>query len=84
LAEKKKAREKLVIEVDGKKYIGYREIRGLRKPHQRVSFRNSTIDDNWTYDSWKFKDPKKVMNNKAKILLRKLVRQHLNKQAESG
>ena len=84
MTEKKTTRQKMVIEVDGKRYTGYREIIGLRKPHQKVSFRNHTIDDNWTYASWKFKDPKKVMHNKAKVLLRKLVRQHRNKKVQPG
>jgi len=84
LGEKRTPKEKLTVEIDSKTYIGYREIKGLRKPHQRVSFRNRSIDDKWTYESWKFKDPKKVMDNKAKILLRELVMKHLNGEAKAG
>jgi hypothetical protein len=84
LSNKKISKDKLTLEIDGKKYTGYREIKGLRKPYQKVTYRNRTIDDNWTYETWKFKDPKKVMDNKARTLLRELIMQHLNGKAETG
>ena len=84
LSNKNTSKDKITLEIDGKKYTGYREIKGLRKPYQKVTYRNCSIDDNWTYETWKFKDPKKVMDNKAKTLLRELVMQYLTSEAETG
>ena len=78
-----RSKDKITLELNGKTYTGYREIKGLRKPHQKVYFRDREIDDKWTYESWKFKDPKKVMDNKAKTLLRELVMQHLSGEAKA-
>ena len=77
MAKQKKYRKKISLELDGEVYNGYRIITGEAKPRQKIYFTNESIQDKFTYESWKFKNPGKMMEIRAKQLLRELVFRHL-------
>ena len=69
--------ENISLELDGEIYYGYRRITDDIIPRQTIYFRYESIQDNFVYESWKFKNPKKMMDIRAKELLRKLVFKYL-------
>ena len=77
MAKQKKHQKNISIELDGEIYNGHRIISGVIKPRQKIYFINESIQDNYVYDPWKFKSPGKVMEIRAKQLLRELVFKYL-------
>lgn len=77
MAKQQTQQENISIELDGEIYNGHRIITGVIKPRQKIYFINESILDNYEYDPWKFKNPRKVMENRAKHLLRELVFKYL-------
>ncbi len=73
MANQKTHQEDISLELDGKIYNGHRIIMGVIKQRQKIYFKDKYILDNYVYESWKFKHPGKVMENRAKNLLRDLV-----------